>query len=104
MAADRNVDTLPTVSAIEARALQAVGLFSVISSCAATSTSRNERQIGIAKQRFGVMDIERDARRTSQKWKLRNFRQFDTPFSIVVTYDRSIHGSDIAPSRLRRRR
>ena len=30
-------------------------------------------------------------------WVLRGFRQFDAPVSIVVTYDRSIHGGDIAP-------
>ena len=28
---------------------------------------------------------------------LRGFRQFDAPVSVVVTYDRSIHGGDIAP-------
>ena len=28
---------------------------------------------------------------------LRGFRQFDAPVSIIVTYDRSIHGSDVAP-------
>jgi nitroreductase len=27
----------------------------------------------------------------------RGFRQFDAPVSVVVTYDRSIHGGDIAP-------
>ena len=28
---------------------------------------------------------------------LSGFRQFDAPISIVVTYDRSIHGGDIGP-------
>ena len=28
---------------------------------------------------------------------LRGFRQFDAPVSIVITYDKSIQGSDIAP-------
>jgi nitroreductase len=32
-----------------------------------------------------------------QDWVLRGFRQFDAPVSVVVTYDRSIHGGDIAP-------
>jgi nitroreductase len=56
-----------------------------------------ERQIGIAKQLFGAMGIERHDKAARQDWVLRGFRQFDAPVSIVVTYDRSIHGGDIAP-------
>jgi nitroreductase len=56
-----------------------------------------ERQIGIAKQLFKVMRIERDDKEARQSWVLRGFRQFDAPVSVVVTYDRSIHGGDIAP-------
>lgn len=56
-----------------------------------------ERQIEIAKQLFGVMDIERHNKEKRLEWVVRGFRQFDAPVSIVVTYDRSIHGSDIAP-------
>jgi nitroreductase len=56
-----------------------------------------ERQIGIAKQLFEVMKIERDDKEARQSWVLRGFRQFDAPVSVVVTYDRSIHGGDIAP-------
>jgi len=56
-----------------------------------------ERQIGIAKQLFGAMGIERHDKEARQDWVLRGFRQFDAPVSIVVTYDKSIHGSDIAP-------
>ena len=56
-----------------------------------------ERQIGIAKQLFAAMGIERDNKEKRQDWVLRVFRQFDAPVSIVITYDRSIHGSDIAP-------
>ncbi|MFN7055330.1 nitroreductase [Hyphomonas sp.] len=56
-----------------------------------------ERQIGIAKQLFAAMGIERDNKEKRMDWVLRGFRQFDAPVSIVVTYDRSIHGSDIAP-------
>jgi nitroreductase len=56
-----------------------------------------ERQIEIAKQLFGAMGIERDNKEKRQDWVLRGFRQFDAPVSIVVTYDRSIHGGDIAP-------
>ncbi len=42
-------------------------------------------------------------RNDAQDWVLRGFRQFDAPVSVVVTYDRSIHGGDIATIRLRRR-
>jgi len=56
-----------------------------------------ERQIEVAKQLFGEMGIERHDKEGRQDWVLRGFRQFDAPVSIVVTYDRSIHGSDIAP-------
>lgn len=56
-----------------------------------------ERQIEIAKQLFAAMGIERHDKEARQGWVLRGFRQFDAPVSIVVTYDRSIHGGDIAP-------
>jgi nitroreductase len=56
-----------------------------------------ERQIGIAKQLFAAMGIEREDKAARQDWVLRGFRQFDAPISVVVTYDRSIHGSDIGP-------
>lgn len=55
------------------------------------------RQIEIAKQLFGAMGIERDDKDARQDWVLRGFRQFDAPVSIVVTYDRVLLGSDIAP-------
>ena len=56
-----------------------------------------ERQIEIAKQLFAVMGIERHDKEARMDWVLRGFRQFDAPVSIVVTYDKSIQGSDIAP-------
>jgi nitroreductase len=56
-----------------------------------------ERQIGIAKQLFAAMNIAREDKDGRQDWVLRGFRQFDAPISVVVTYDRSIHGGDIAP-------
>jgi nitroreductase len=56
-----------------------------------------ERQIEIAKQLFGAMGIERHDQAKRQDWVLRGFRQFDAPVSVVITYDRSIHGGDIAP-------
>jgi len=59
--------------------------------------AHRERQIEIAKQLFGVMGITREDKAGRQDWVLRGFRQFDAPVSIVVTYDRSIHGGDIAP-------
>jgi nitroreductase len=59
--------------------------------------AHRERQIGIAKQLFAAMGIERHDQEKRTDWVLRGFRQFDAPVSIVVTYDRSIHGGDIAP-------
>lgn len=56
-----------------------------------------ERQIEIAKQLFAAMGIERHDKAARQDWVLRGFRQFDAPVSVVVTYDRSIHGDDLAP-------
>lgn len=56
-----------------------------------------ERQVGIAKQLFAAMGIARDDTAARQEWVLRGFRQFDAPVSIVITYDRALLGSDIAP-------
>lgn len=55
------------------------------------------RQIEVAKQLFGAMGIAREDKDGRQDWVLRGFRQFDAPVSIVVTYDRALLGSDIAP-------
>ena len=52
--------------------------------------AHRDRQIGVAKQLFAAMGIERDNKDKRQDWVLRGFRQFDAPVSIVVTYDRSI--------------
>jgi nitroreductase len=59
--------------------------------------AHRERQIEIAKQLFAAMGIERHDQEARKDWVLRGFRQFDAPVSVVVTYDRSIHGGDIAP-------
>ena len=39
-----------------------------------------DRQIGVAKQLFSAMGIERDDKVKRQDWVLRGFRQFDAPF------------------------
>ena len=59
--------------------------------------AHRERQVEIAKQLFGAMGIERHDQEKRKDWVLRGFRQFDAPVSIVVTYDRAVHGGDIAP-------
>ena len=56
-----------------------------------------ERQIGIAIQLCEAMGIARHDKEKRMDWVLRGFRQFDAPVSIVITYDKSIQGSDIAP-------
>jgi len=55
-----------------------------------------DRQIGIAKQLFAAMGIERDDKAMRQDWVMRGFRQFDAPVSIVVTFDKSLEGGTIA--------
>ena len=59
--------------------------------------THRDRQKAIAAQLFEAMDIAWEDKAKRQDWVLRGFRQFDAPVSIVVTYDRSIHGGDIAP-------
>lgn len=59
--------------------------------------NHRDRQIEVAKQLFGAMGIARGDKDGRQDWVLRGFRQFDAPVSIVVTYDRSIHGGDYGP-------
>ena len=53
-----------------------------------------DRQVGVAKQLFGAMGIERDDKDGRQDWVLRGFRQFDAPVCVIVTYDRELSGSD----------
>ncbi len=59
--------------------------------------AHRERQIGIAKQLFAAMGIAREDKAARDDWVLRGFRQFGAPVSIVITYDKSLQGSDIAP-------
>ncbi|MDX2234142.1 MAG: nitroreductase [Hyphomonadaceae bacterium] len=59
--------------------------------------AHRERQVEIAVQLFAAMGIDRHDTEKRKDWVLRGFRQFDAPVSIVVTYDRAIHGGDIAP-------
>jgi nitroreductase len=56
-----------------------------------------ERQIGVAKQLFTAMGIERDNKDKRQDWVLRGFRQFDAPVCVIITYDRVLDGSDDTP-------
>lgn len=56
-----------------------------------------DRQIGVAKQLFSAMGIERDDKVMRQDWVLRGFRQFDAPVCIIITYDRVLEGSDDTP-------
>ena len=53
-----------------------------------------DRQVGVAKQLFGAMGIERHDAERRQDWVMRGFRQFDAPVCIIVTYDRVLASSD----------
>lgn len=55
-----------------------------------------DRQIGIAKQLFAAMGIERHDAERRQDWVMRGFRQFDAPVSIVVCFDKIMKDDDIA--------
>ena len=56
-----------------------------------------DRQVGVAKQLFSAMGIERDDKDRRQDWVLRGFRQFDAPVCVIITYDRVLDGSDDTP-------
>jgi nitroreductase len=56
-----------------------------------------DRQVGVAKQLFSAMGIERDNKDKRQDWVLRGFRQFDAPVCVIITYDRVLDGSDDTP-------
>lgn len=56
-----------------------------------------ERQIGVAKQLFAAMGIDRDNKPLRDDWVMRGFRQFDAPVCIIVAYDRALDGSDDTP-------
>ena len=59
--------------------------------------AHRDRQVGVAKQLFAAMGIERDDKDRRQDWVLRGFRQFDAPVCVVITYDRAVDGSDDTP-------
>jgi len=56
-----------------------------------------ERQIGVAKQLFSAMGIARDDAPARLDWVLRGFRQFDAPVCVIITYDKTLSGSDDTP-------
>lgn len=56
-----------------------------------------ERQIGVAKQLFSAMGIARDDAPARMDWVLRGFRQFDAPMCVIITYDKTLSGSDDTP-------
>tara|TARA_B110000977_G_scaffold131854_1_gene167900 strand:+ start:655 stop:1332 length:678 start_codon:yes stop_codon:yes gene_type:complete len=52
------------------------------------------RQVGVAKQLFAAMGIEREDKEKRMDWVLRGFRQFDAPVCVIITYDRVLADSD----------
>jgi nitroreductase len=56
-----------------------------------------DRQVGVAKQLFAAMGIEREDKAGRQDWVLRGFRQFDAPVCVIIAYDRELEGSDDTP-------
>jgi nitroreductase len=58
--------------------------------------AHRERQVGVAKQLFAAMGIDRDDKARRKDWVLRGFRQFGAPVSIIITYDRELADGDDA--------
>ena len=72
------------------RMLQGVPPVREISDHGAYAGVHRDRQVGIAKQLFAAMGIEREDKERRQDWVMRGFRQFDAPVSIVVCFDKSL--------------
>ena len=53
-----------------------------------------DRQVGVAKQLFAAMGIEREDKAGRQDWVLRGFRQFDAPVCVIIAYDKELRESD----------
>ena len=49
-----------------------------------------ERQVGLAKQLFGLMGIAREDKEGRNKWMERGFRFLDAPAAIIISVDRSL--------------
>ena len=49
------------------------------------------RQIEIAKQLFGLMDISREDIEKRDRWMELGFRYFNAPAAIIISMDRSLH-------------
>lgn len=77
------------------RMLEGVPPVREISAHAAYAGPHRERQIGIAKQLFAAMGIERDDKAARQDWVMRGFRQFDAPVSVVMTLDKDLREDTI---------
>jgi len=52
-----------------------------------------QRQVGLAKQLFQLMDIPREDKEKRAKWLERGFRYFDAPAAIIVSTDRCLSES-----------
>jgi nitroreductase len=72
------------------RMLEGVPPVREISDHGAYAGVHRDRQVGIAKQLFAAMGIEREDKERRQDWVMRGFRQFDAPVSIVVCFDKSL--------------
>lgn len=52
-----------------------------------------DRQVGLAKQIFSLMDIQREDKVKRMRWLERGFRFFDAPVAVIVVTDRSLSES-----------
>ena len=49
-----------------------------------------ERQVGLAKQLFGLMGIAREDKEARARWMERGFRFFDAPAAVIISVDKSL--------------
>ena len=49
-----------------------------------------DRQVGLGKQLFALLDIGREDREKRMAWTLQGFRFFDAPAAIIVSVDKSL--------------
>lgn len=52
-----------------------------------------DRQVGLAKQLFKLMDIKREDKEKRAQWLERGFRFFDAPIAVIVVVDKTLSES-----------
>jgi nitroreductase len=56
-----------------------------------------DRQVGVAKKLFGLMDIGREDKQKRQEWFLKGMRYYDAPAAIVICTDKRVFDGAMNP-------